>query len=264
MRKVIAESNPEVGRNINAGGYTTNYHDIGTGFPTLMLHGSGPGVSAWANWRAVIPALSAGRRIVAPDLLGFGYSERPSGVRYNLDNWVQHAVGLLGGALSLALAVRHPGRVRRLVLMGSAGVPFAITTALDAVWGYTPSLENMRSMMDIFAHDRGLVTDELARMRYEASLQPGLQEAYSSMFPTPRQNAVDELCSPEAALRALPHQTLIIHGREDRVIPPANAAKLSEWIPNSQMHIFGKCGHWTQIEHAGRFSRLVAGFLDHE
>lgn len=277
MSDVTAGSNPEVGTNINAGGYATNYHDIGTGFPTLMLHGSGPGVSAWANWRAVIPALSAGRRIVAPDLLGFGYSERPMGIRYHLDAWVAHAVGLLdalelqqvdlvgnsfGGALSLALAVRHPARVRRLVLMGSAGVPFELTPALDRVWGYTPSLENMRTMMDIFAYDRGLVTDELARMRYEASLQPGLQEAYSSMFPAPRQIAVDALCSPEAAICALSHPTLIVHGREDRVIPLANAVKLSEWIPNSQLHIFGKCGHWTQIEHAARFSRLVADFLD--
>lgn len=273
----MSTGNPEVGKRIKANGIETNYHDLGSGFPVLMIHGSGPGVSAWANWRLVMPALSKARRVIAPDMLGFGYTERPAGVRYNLDAWVAHAVGLLdalkieqadlvgnsfGGALSLAIAVRHPKRVRRLVLMGSAGVDFELTPALDEVWGYTPSFEKMRRMMDLFAYDRSIVTDDLARMRYEASLQPGLQEAYAAMFPAPRQRAIEALCSPVQDLRELPHETLIIHGREDQVIPQANALKLSHWIQNSQLHIFGKCGHWTQIEHSGRFARLVGDFLD--
>ena len=273
----MSTGNPEVGKRIKADGIDTNYHDLGSGSPVLMIHGSGPGVSAWANWRLVMPALSKARRVIAPDMLGFGYTERPAGIRYNLDTWVAHAVGLLdalkieqadlvgnsfGGALSLAVAVRHPKRVRRLVLMGSAGVDFELTPALDEVWGYTPSFEKMRRMMDLFAYDRSIVTDDLARMRYEASLQPGLQEAYAAMFPAPRQRAIEALCSPVHDLRELPHETLIIHGREDQVIPQSNALKLSHWIPNSQLHIFGKCGHWTQIEHSGRFARLVCDFLD--
>jgi 2-hydroxymuconate-semialdehyde hydrolase len=99
-------------------------------------------------------------------------------------------------------------------------------------------------------------------MRYEASLQPGLQEAYASMFPPPRQRCVEALCTPVSVLRALPHETLIIHGRDDKVVPPGNARKLSTYLQNSQMHIFGKCGHWTQIEHSARFCRLVNDFLD--
>lgn len=262
---------------IRANGILTNYHDVGTGFPVLMIHGSGPGVSAWANWRLTLPALSQRRRLILPDMVGFGYTERPAGIKYGLQTWVAHAVGLLdaleveradlignsfGGALSLAIAARHPDRVRRLVLMGSAGVDFELTPALDEVWGYTPSFEKMRRMMDLFAYDRSLVTDELARMRYEASLQPGLQEAYASMFPPPRQRCVEDLCTPVSVLRSLPHETLIIHGRDDKVIPPGNARKLSTYLQNSQMHIFGKCGHWTQIEHSARFCRLVNDFLD--
>ncbi|MGQ0696873.1 MAG: alpha/beta fold hydrolase [Panacagrimonas sp.] len=273
----MSTGNPEVGKRIRAGGIGTNYHDLGSGSPVLMIHGSGPGVSAWANWRLVMPALSKARRVIAPDMLGFGYTDRPASLRYNLDTWVAHAIGLLdalkieqadlvgnsfGGALSLAIAVRHPKRVRRLVLMGSAGVDFELTPALDEVWGYTPSFEKMRRMMDLFAYDRSIVTDDLARMRYEASLQPGLQEAYAAMFPEPRQRSIEALCSPVHKLRELPHETLIIHGREDQVIPQSNALKLSHWIPNSQLHIFGKCGHWTQIEHSGRFARLVCDFLD--
>jgi 2-hydroxymuconate-semialdehyde hydrolase len=166
-----------------------------------------------------------------------------------------------GGALSLALAIRAPERVRRLVLMGSVGVPFPITEGLDAVWGYEPSLQNMRRIMDWFAHDRSLVNDELAQLRYEASIRPGFQESFAAMFPAPRQRWVDAMASREADIRALPHETLLLHGREDRVIPLATSLTLSQWIPNSQLHVFGHCGHWTQIEHAGRFNRLVADFL---
>ncbi len=95
----------------------------------------------------------------------------------------------------------------------------------------TPSFENMRRIMDVFAHDRALVTDELAQLRYEASIQPGFQESFGAMFPAPRQRWVDAMASPEAAIRALPHETLVIHGREDQVIPLATSLTLADWIP---------------------------------
>ena len=268
--------NPEIARSVQAAGITTNYHDVGDGFPALFIHGSGPGVSAWANWRLVMPALSERLRVIAPDMAGFGFSERPAGIRYDLDTWVAQAIGLLdalgleqadvvgnsfGGALALAMAIRHPQRVRRLVLMGSVGVPFDITEGLDAVWGYTPSFENMRRIMDYFAWDRSLVNDELAELRYRASIRPGFQESFGAMFPAPRQRWVDALASREEDIRALPHETLIVHGRDDRVIPLLTSLKLAEWIDRSQLHVYGRCGHWTQIEHAARFAKLVGDFL---
>lgn len=270
------QNSPEIANSIVAAGIRTNYHDVGSGFPLLMIHGSGPGVSAWANWRLVMPTLAERARVIAPDMVGFGFTERPTNQRYDMDSWVAQAVGLLdalgieradlvgnsfGGALALALAIRHPQRVRRLVLMGSVGVPFEITEGLDAVWGYTPSVENMRSIMDYFAWDRALITDELAELRYQASVRPGFQESFSAMFPAPRQRWVDAMTSPEAAIRALPHETLVIHGREDRVIPLATSLTLANWISRVQLHVFGRCGHWTQIEHAARFARLVSDFL---
>jgi len=272
--------NPEIGQSILANGIRTNYHDQGTGAPVLLIHGSGPGVSAWANWRLLLPVLAQTRRVIAPDMRGFGYTERPvnpaEASAYTMATWVQQAVGLLdalgieqtdlvgnsfGGALALALAIAHPQRVRRLVLMGSVGVPFAITPGLDAVWGYTPSLDNMRRLLDIFAFDRSLVNDELAALRYQASIQPGFQEAFAAMFAAPRQRWVDAMVSSEADIRALPHPTLVVHGREDLVIPLANSLTLSQWIARSQLHLFGQCGHWTQIEHAARFAQLVESFL---
>lgn len=276
--------NPEIAGSVRTGRFLSNVHDVGTSAPgqppTLFIHGSGPGVSAWANWRLVLPKIATQRRVIAPDMLGFGYTERPNppdqNSAYTMDAWVQQAVDLLdaldiaqadlvgnsfGGALSLAVAIRHPQRVRRLVLMGSVGVSFPITPGLDAVWGYTPSFENMRKIMDVFAFDRALVNDELARLRYEASIRPGFQESFGAMFPAPRQEWVDKLASPEAAIRALPHETLVIHGRDDQVIPVACSLQLADMIPRSQLHVFGRCGHWTQIEHNERFVRLVGDFL---
>lgn len=268
--------NPEISKSIVANGIVTNYHDVGSGFPVLLIHGSGPGVSAWANWRLTIPALAGQRRVIAPDMVGFGFSERPVGIRYNLDTWVAQAVGLLdaleidcadlvgnsfGGGLALALAIRHPTRVRRLVLMGAAGVSFPITSGLEAVWGYQPSIANMRKLLDVFAFDRTLMTDELAELRYKASIQPGFQEAFETMFPAPRQNGVEALASREEDIRALPHETLVVHGREDQVLPLSNSLTLAQWISRSQLHVYGRCGHWTQIEHAARFNQLVENFL---
>ena len=275
-----ASSSPEIGRSIVAAGIKTNFHDAGEGTPgsstVLLIHGSGPGVTAWANWRLTIPELAKRSRVLAPDLVGFGFTERPEGIQYGLDAWVEHAVGVLdalnveqtdvvgnsfGGGIALALAIRHPKRVRKLVLMGSVGIPFQITPALDAVWGYEPSPQTMRSLLDLFAFDRSLATDELAELRYRASIQPGFQESFAAMFPAPRQRWVDALASDYADIMALPHDTLIVHGRDDQVIPPDNALRLNHLISRSQAHIFGRCGHWVQIEHAARFNRLVGDFL---
>lgn len=273
---MTTQTNPEIGRSIDVAGIETNYHDMGNGSPLVMIHGSGPGVTGWANWRLVMPDLAQHHRVLVPDILGFGYTERPTGIDYGLQTWVEHAVGFLdaleldkidlvgnsfGGALSLAIAIRYPSRVRRLVLMGAAGVPFELTPALDAVWGYTPSVENMRKLMDTFAFNKDLVNDDLARMRYEASIRPGIQEAYSAMFPAPRQRAIEALASKLDDIAALPHETLIIHGRDDVVVPLGNSLQFLELIPRSQLHVFGQCGHWTQIEHASRFSRLLLDFL---
>jgi len=269
-------NNPEIGRRIRTGSFETNVHDRGSGVPVLMVHGSGPGVSAWANWRHAIPPLSERRRVIAPDMRGFGYTDRPGDAVYSMHNWVEQLLDLMaalaipqadvvgnsfGGALALALAIRAPERVRRLVLMGSVGVEFEITPGLDAVWGYEPSYESMRQLMGVFIHNRGLVTDDLIELRYQASVQPGFQAAFAAMFPAPRQRWISAMASREEDIRALPHPTLILHGREDRVIPLQNSLTLADWIQNSQLHVFGHCGHWTQIEQKDRFTRQVSDFL---
>ena len=269
-------TSPEIGLSINAGGIATNYHDQGAGDPVLLLHGSGPGVSAWANWRLVIPRLAENFRTIAPDIVGFGFTQRPEGIRYDMETWLKHALDFLdamgiekahvvgnsfGGALSVALAIHAPERVSRLVLMGSVALEFDLTEGLDLTWGYTPSIDNMRRLLDLFAYNRSLVNDELAQLRYEASMRPGVQESYAAMFPAPRQDGIRKICSQAADVKNIRHETLIIHGRDDQIIPVSCSEDLFRCIKNSQLHIFGNCGHWTQIEHNRRFNKLVTDFL---
>lgn len=270
---------PEIGCNLRIGDCTLNYHDQGCGEPILLIHGSGPGVTAWANWRGVIPVLSRRARVIAPDMLGFGYSQCPSTLMLDPDAWVAQLIGLLdaldlpsvsvvgnsfGGAIALALAHRYPQRVKRLVLMGAVGLSFPITDGLEKVWGYQPSLQAMRELMGVFAHDRGLITDDLVRMRFEASVRDDVQTRFARLFPAPRQQGVEMLALPESALRALPQRTLIIHGRDDEVIPLEVSERMLRLIPHAQLHVFGECGHWVQIEQAEAFTRLLEDFLCHE
>lgn len=275
----MSTTKPEIARRITTGGLTTNYHDEGDGRPLILLHGSGPGVTAWANWRLVIPQLSPSRRVIAPDLVGFGYTERPEGLRFTMDSWTAQIIDLMdalgiekadlvgnsfGGGLALRLAIQHPDRVGRLVLMGSMGISFPITHGLDAVWGYTPSPENMLAVLDLFVDNKALATPDLANLRYEASIQPGFQDAFASMFPEPRQAGVESMASPEDAIGKIGNRTLIVHGREDQVIPLDNSFRLLQLIDDAQLHVFGHCGHWTQIEQTDRFCGLVNDFLSED
>ena len=264
-------SNPEIGQRVDVGGIGTNYIAAGNGTPLILIHGSGPGVTAYANWRGVIPDLAQHFHCYAPDTLGFGYTDFPADIAgFDMARWVAHLMGIArahfigksyGGALTLALATRHPDRVGRIVLMGAAGLRFPLTEGLAQVWGYQPSLEAMRELMKTFACDPALVKEEIVRSRYEASIRPGAQEAYASLFPEPRQRWLDALASDEAALAALPHPTLLLHGREDVIVPLDCSLRFHHLIPDSELHVFGGCGHWTQIERRERFVELVVPFL---
>ena len=268
--------NPEIGATAVANGIKTNYLEAGKGHPVVLIHGSGPGVTSYANWRLVLPALAENFRVLAPDMVGFGFSERPANIQYGVQTWADQVVGLMdtlelptahmvgnsfGGAIALRIATRHPDRVGKLVLMGSMGVPFPITEGLERVWGYEPSFENMRKVLDVFAYSRDLVNDELAEVRYRGSIQPGFQESFAAMFPAPRQRWVEAMCTPEDEIRRLPHRTLIVHGREDQVIPVQTSLRLMELIDNADLSVFSHCGHWSMIERTEDFNRNVSEFF---
>lgn len=271
-------SNPEIGQTVNVAGVNTNYIEAGSGDPLILIHGSGPGVTAFANWRGVIPDFAERFKCYAPDTLGFGYTDFPDDISgFNMDRWVAHLVGFMdalgiakahvignsyGGALALAVATRHPERIGGIVLMGSAGrTEFQMTQGLEDVWGYQPSMESMRELMRTFAHDPSLVKEEIVRSRYEASIRPGAHEKYSSLFPEPRQRWLQELATSDEALGKMQQPVLIIHGREDVIVPFERSIAFHKVIPNSELHVFANCGHWTQIEKRERFVEVVIPFL---
>jgi pimeloyl-ACP methyl ester carboxylesterase len=251
---------------------------VGTGqLPVLLLHGSGPGVSAAANWRPVIPALRASRRVIAPDQLGFGGTATGSKRAFGRAAWTDHALSLLdelgveqcdvignsmGGAIALSLAVARPAAIRRIVLMGTMGVAMALPPGLATIWSYRPSVEAMREVIGLFAWNRSLITDELVQMRYEASLNPPLRDSWAAMFPHPQQRWVDDLALSGAELNAVSQPVLLVHGRDDRVVPwRSSSAPMVDLLPDCRLHLIGGCGHWTMIEKTAEFLGVVEPFL---
>ncbi|HVJ49617.1 alpha/beta hydrolase [Desulfitobacterium sp.] len=263
---------------IEAAGINTHYHEDGQGEPVILIHGSGPGVSAWANWRLVFPILSKHYHLYAPDVVGFGDTDRPEGITYGMDIWIKQIVGFIeslglkkvsivgnsmGGGLALHLAHQRPDLINKLILMGSVGISFPLTKGLDDVWGYTPSVENMQKMLRTFVSNQAIADqDGLAEMRYKASIQPGYQESFSAMFPAPRQQCVEDMALSEEQLRQITLPTLCIHGREDQIIPIFETSwRLANILPNAELHVFSHCGHWTQIEKTVPFANVVHEFL---
>lgn len=271
----------EFGATLPVHGIATHYHDVGEGPVVLLLHGSGPGVTAHSNWRLVLPRLSEDFRVIAPDILGFGYTEVPDDVSYDVDTWLRHVTGFIdalgigrcavvgnsfGGALALHLAARHPECVERLVLMGSAGVSFDLTPGLDAAWGYEPSSPDaMRNLLRSFTTRHDLVDEDLVDSRYRASLRPGVQERYSAMFPAPRQRSIDALALDEADLARVKCETLLVHGLNDQIVPVEASQRLAKQLSRARLHVIPECGHWVQIEKVDEFLAVVRRFLsEHE
>jgi 2-hydroxymuconate-semialdehyde hydrolase len=271
-------ANPEIGTKIETCGYLTNCHDHGSGQAVFLLHGSGAGVSGWANWRLLVPELARKWRVVAPDLVGFGYTETPADFEFEfMDSWVDQMIAVLdaleidrahfvgnsfGGSLALWLAHRAPERTGRLVLMGPGGWPTEVRPELRALWGYKPSPDAMREAMSVMAYNQDLITDELIEMRYRATLREGAQEVFERVFPLPYQRWLDAQVMPIATLQAISNEVLLIHGRDDRVVPASVSWNLHQHLINSQFHSISRCGHWTMVEHARRFRQLVENFIE--
>ena len=263
-------------RTIGAGGIETSYLEAGSGPPVLMLHGSGPGVSGTANWQYNIPPLAKTFHVLAPDIVGFGATERPTDIVYSLRAWTDHvwafldALGIektaivgnsLGGRIALQMATDRPERISRMVLMGSPGVGMSLTEGLQALRAYEPSHDAMRALLrNYFAVDPTLITDELVAIRYEASVADGAYEAYRAMFFDPRHGS--ELGIAEEEVRAITTPALLVHGREDKVVPLSVSVSMLDLLPNADLHVFSHCGHWTQIERADEFYALVKAYLD--
>lgn len=271
-------SSPESGaKTLLAADHQTNYYELGEGAPLFLLHGSGPGVSGYTNWKGVMGELAERFRVIVPDIAGFGFTEFKEDTKYDIKLWVAHLSGIMdalgiekasfvgnsfGGALAIGLAVFDPKRVDKLVLLGTPAGEFEQTEGLASAHKYEPSLENMEKVMRLFPYDQSIITEEMIRSRYEASARPGAQDALRKLIPKPKEDGPTMVKGfPAAAVAKINAPTLVLHGREDRVVPPDCGLLLARNIPQADLHMFGRCGHWVQTERRSDFLRLVTNFI---
>jgi 2-hydroxymuconate-semialdehyde hydrolase len=272
---------------IQTGKHQTYLNRSGEGHDetVLFLHGSGPGVTAWSNWQFAMPFFDDILHCLAPDLTGFGATEHPaqppSGMRAWMRLWVDQCLSLMdelkidkahlvgnsmGGAIALWLLLDAPDRFGRVVLMGPIGTPHTITPDLDKLWGFydDPSVKMFRNIIRWFVYDDSFLADRLdsiAQTRFEAAMNPDVRRSFEAMFPAPRQAAIDDLAVPELALRRIEHPILLVHGRDDHIVPLETSLYLLKHLPRVQLHVFGQCSHWIQVEYATQFNRLLAEFF---
>ena len=271
----------------DAGGVKLHYHEAGSaiaGTPVILLHGGGPGVSAWSNFGRNLPVFAERFRTLAVDQVGFGKSDKPavegnyfgfsaSKLEALLDELGISKVHLIGNSLGGGTAVRfalsHPDRVGRLVLMGPGGLSLN-AFAPDPTEGVKrlsefslePSREKMEAFIRTMVFDQRLVTDELIDQRFASACEPGALESLRSMGMSFFAHAEDGMLWREA--HNLKHRTLLVWGREDRVNPLDGALIALKTIKRAQLHVFGGCGHWAQLEKFDEFNRLAISFLTEE
>jgi len=265
-----------------SGGYNIHYNDCGHGSETVvMLHGSGPGATGWANFhRNVGPIVDAGYRVVLIDCPGWGKSDTVicTSSRSDLNARVSRAVldelgikrahfigNSMGGHSAVAFALSFPERAGHLILMGggtggpSQFVPMP-TEGIKLIQGVyrDPTVENMKKMMSVFIYDSSSMTEDLLRARLENMLgrRDHLENFVKSLAANPKQ-------FPDYGYRLgeVKSKTQIIWGRDDRFVPFDIGLRLLWGIPNADMTIFSHCGHWAQWEHADKFNRLAIEFL---
>lgn len=261
-----------------------HYNDIGSGAETVvMLHGSGPGATGWANFsRNVEPFVNAGYRVVLLDCPGWGKSDTivNTGSRSDLNaralKGLMDTIGLekahivgnsMGAHSTVAFALANPGRVGKLILMGggtggpSQFVPMP-TEGIKLIGQLyrNPTIDNLKKMMNVFVYDASHLTEELyeARLNNMLNRRDHLENFVKSLEANPKQfpdygHRLGEIKTP----------TLVVWGRDDRFVPMDVGLRLIWGIPNAQMHIFNQCGHWAQWEHADTFNRMVLDFLAH-
>lgn len=265
-------------RFVQAGGVRLHYNEAGTGHPVIMLHGGGAGASGWSNFVRNLGPLSRQFHVMLVDQPNYGKSdtvplkEPLTTVAARALKDMLDALGIkkaslignsLGGGTALSFAVDYPDRLEKMVLMGSA----AGGVDLFTVWPTEgikilmtlferPSIEGFRNLINVMCYDASFATDDLLRQRYEAAIaNPKHLEAMRGGIGVQR-----DLMQQ---LRDVKHDTLIIHGRQDRVVPMEGSMRLLSVLENSRLVVLNKCGHWAQFEKADEFNRMVTDFLSH-
>lgn len=258
-----------------------HYNDAGAGETVVMLHGSGPGASGWSNFhRNIGSVVDAGYRVILMDCPGWNKSDpivcresRPHQIARllrammdRLDIPFVHLVGNSMGAVAANdFAHSYPDRVGKMALLGGGGVgpslfnpmPMEGIKLIQRLYA-DPTMDNLMKMLEVFVYDPKALPEELIKGRYEniVTRPEHLANWIESWKVHPAQfpDFSQKLAEIEAP-------SLIIWGRDDRFVPIDNGLRMLWGLRNSELHIFGQCGHWAQWEHADKFNRLLLTFL---
>lgn len=252
----------------------THYHEVGDGVPVVFLHGSGTGVSAAANWWLTLPAVGQQVRAIALDLIGWGATIEPDDAALGIQEWGEHvlrfldALGIekawlvgnsLGGWIAMQLAIDHPDRPLGIVSMGTGGA-IQRTAALQRHLDPDITPDGLRKAFELFVTNPAVVPAWMIDARREiAEYEVGNGRLARVMGARERDRIGLPLRSENLAKVELP--VLLVHGRQDRVIPVQRTLDLLEWLPNSDALVFNACGHWSMIERADAFNTALVGFI---
>jgi 4,5:9,10-diseco-3-hydroxy-5,9,17-trioxoandrosta-1(10),2-diene-4-oate hydrolase len=259
-------------------GVRLHYQETGAGYPVICIHGAGPGASAESNFKLNTPSLAEKFRVVLFDMPQYGKSAKivltEPRLTYNarILNGFMSALGIdqahivgnsMGGQVGMKLGIDYPERLSRIVIIGSTPMrpifaPFPVEgIKLIARYykGSGPSRDKLRELLQTILYDPSFLTEETFEERYQASIDPESVELFGK-----RQGEVprEEL---GADLHRLKAKFLAIWGMDDRFGALDVGLQMIRLISDARMHIFTKCGHWAQVEHAAAFNRIVLDFL---
>lgn len=280
----IASIERAPGRIVRAAGRGIFVVEVGEGPPLLMLHGGGPGATGAANFVRNIPALAERFRLIVPDMPGYGRSTKGldrkdpfgdlAGAMLGLMDALgvakAHALGnSLGGACALRLALEQPARVDRLVLLGPGGIDTTRslpTAGLKSLLGYYagegPTREKLATFLrQYLVYDGSAIPDSVIDDRFTSSVDPEIVAKPPLLRPKglPDFRAIDFTRDPR--LSKLQNPTLVLWGVEDRVNRPSGGRSLQDRMPNCDLYLFSRTGHWVQWERAAQFNAATIAFL---
>jgi pimeloyl-ACP methyl ester carboxylesterase len=264
-------------RFLDVDGTTTHCLVTGDGSPLVLVHGGGPGADARGNWQDCMPLFANNFEIFAVDMVGFGKTDKPDpdAYAYTKENRSRHLAKFIetlgkgpvsiignsmGGAASIGVAMERPDLIRRMVLMGSAGIAVnnPDPAPMKALASYDYTLEGMRRMMRVLAGPDYEVDENLASYRHELSLDPATKIAMTAIITEARQGG---LSYEDDAIRQIKLPTLVVGGKEDQIAIPARNYRFLELLDNSWGFILPHCGHWVMMERPQEFAAVTLDFL---
>ena len=277
MSRLNLEGTGVASRFIDAGGVRTHYLEAGEGPPLVLVHGGGAGADAYGNWIGCLPVFAKTHRVIAPDMIGFGHTDKPSPETYLYDQpgRNRHLADFLsamdlgpaalvgnsmGGATAIGVTLDRPELVERLVLMGSAGLPIPEKPSPSLMQNlqYDFTVEGMRRVVDGLTGPDYEPTEEMIRYRYEIVDPP---EARAALAAINAQTKTGTLNYPEDQLRTIKHPVLVVNGKDDAVSILPRAYRFIELFDNAWGYIVPHCGHWAMIEQTEDFCAAVLAFL---